>query len=79
TLYAHLSHLEVQTFYSTGQSPFSAMLMAKQGKNWIEPQLTHLKQAILSYPLTCTELPNKQVEKLQRVGIQTIDDLLVLP
>ncbi len=79
TLYAHLNHLEVETYYSTGQSPYSAMLMAKQGKNWIEPQLPRLKHAILGYSLTCTELPHKQVEKLQRVGIQTIDDLLVLP
>lgn len=31
------------------------------------------------YPLTCSELPTKQVEKLQRVGIQTIQDLLGLP
>ncbi|SEG40037.1 Y-family DNA polymerase [Vibrio hangzhouensis] len=78
-LHSHLAFLGMQTCYSTGVSPFSAMLMAKQGKNWIEPDLATLKQAMLPYSLGCTELALKQVEKLQRVGIQTLDDLLALP
>ncbi|USD59424.1 DNA polymerase Y family protein [Vibrio sp. SCSIO 43140] len=79
TLQAHLKHLNVQAYYSTGVSPYSAMLMAKQGRNWIESDRKALNDAVARYSLTCSELPNKQVEKLQRVGIQTIADLLALP
>ncbi|GAL25379.1 DNA polymerase-like protein PA0670 [Vibrio variabilis] len=78
-LQAHLKHLNVQAYYSTGVSPYSAMLMAKQGRNWIESDRKALNDAVARYSLTCSELPNKQVEKLQRVGIQTIADLLALP
>ncbi|GAL36922.1 DNA polymerase-like protein PA0670 [Vibrio maritimus] len=43
-LQAHLAHLEVQTYYSTGVSPYAAMLMAKQGRNWIEPNRDKLNE-----------------------------------
>jgi protein ImuB len=78
-LQTHLAHLEVQTHYSTGVSPYAAMLMAKQGRNWVESNRDKLNESLARYPLTCSELPTKQVEKLQRVGIQTIQDLLGLP
>ncbi|CAH0526518.1 Y-family DNA polymerase [Vibrio hippocampi] len=75
----HLQAMKVHFNYSTGLSPLCAMMMAKQARNWIEDDPIALKQAMKRYPLSCSELPNKQVEKLQRVGLQTIEDLLAIP
>ncbi|MGV2986896.1 Y-family DNA polymerase [Vibrio sp. E150_011] len=74
----HLAHLHINTYYSTGQSPYAAMIMAKQKCNWIETNPQQLKKRMSGYSLSLTELETKQVEKLQRVGIQNLSDLLAL-
>jgi protein ImuB len=79
SLNSHLATLKVNVQYATGLSPFAAKLLAKSKANLIEDDSHVLKQSILPYPLQQTELSDKQVDTLNRVGIRTIEDLLALP
>ena len=79
TLSQHLAHLQVHASYSTGLSPYAAILMAKQNKNRVVTDTQQLKNAIRHYAISLSELPASQVNQLQRVGIHNIGDLLALP
>ncbi|KFI10531.1 DNA polymerase Y family protein [Vibrio coralliilyticus] len=75
----HLQQLNIQYQYATGFSPFSAILLAKSGSALISQDRSQLCEALKSYPISATELDSKQVEKLSRVGVLTLNDLLELP
>ncbi|MEH0689669.1 DNA polymerase Y family protein [Vibrio cholerae] len=65
--------------YATGFSPLCAMLLAKSGTAMIEERQERLHQALLPFALHATELAPSQVDKLARVGITTLEQLLALP
>lgn len=75
----HLDKLGYQYAFSTGFSPYSAMLLAKSATMLISDDKDKLINIIRPYALTQTELAAKQITALQRVGVNTLDDLLSLP
>jgi len=79
TLTHHLAHRNLRYQYATGFSPLCATLLAKSGTNCINDNREQLLTKIHSHSLTLTELTDKQVEKLARVGIRDIKALLELP
>ncbi|MGF1908257.1 DNA polymerase Y family protein [Vibrio kasasachensis] len=75
----HLDKLGYQYSFSTGFSPYSAILLAKSATMIISDDKDILMNTLRSFPLTRTELAPKQVAALLRVGVNTLDDLLHLP
>ncbi|MEF1255099.1 Y-family DNA polymerase [Vibrio sp. M260112] len=75
----HLEKLQLNYLYSIGFSPFSAMLLAKSGVALLTLDKEKIISAMAPFPLFATELEHKQVEKLQRVGVATLEQLLALP
>jgi len=75
----HLEQLQLNYGYSIGFSPFSAIALAKSNAALLTLDKEQLIKAIKPFPLTATELDSKMVEKLQRVGIATLNDLLDIP
>lgn len=78
-LSAHLQRLNLNFSYSMGFSPLSAMMLAKADAQLLTLDKELLQQAIASFPIQAAELPSKQIEKLARVGIATIQDLIDIP
>ncbi len=78
-LSAHLKQLKLRYFCSTGFSPYCAMLLAKSGHGIITENKLELEKHLHPRSLAATELSVKHIEKLERVGIQTLSDLLALP
>lgn len=79
TLQQHLTALNVQCHFATGHSPLAAILLGKQSLNLITSDVEVMKRHVQQQSLTSTELPLKQIERLQRVGMETVGDLLKLP
>lgn len=75
----HLNKLQLSFHFATGFSPFSAMLLAKSGSHFVTHDKEEISERIQRYPLTATELDNKQVETLSRVGVTHLHQLLELP
>lgn len=75
----HLQYLNVQFHYATGFSPFSAILLTKLGSNLVTEEKKHIEDMLRYCPVSAAELNQKQIEKLARVGIVTLNDLLKLP
>lgn len=75
----HLEPLQLNYHYSAGFSPFSAIALAKSNAQLLTLDKQQLLSAIKPYSLIATELDIKTVEKLQRVGISTLNDLLEIP
>lgn len=75
----HLSELKLSFQFGCGFSPFSAKLMALAGANFISEDKSVMQQALSPLPLTLTDLSSTTVEKLQRVGVTTLQGLLELP
>lgn len=75
----HINALKLNYHFSTGFSPFSAILLAKSATNIISDDKEDLQKRLETHRLEATELDAKQVGQLQRVGIHTISDLLALP
>jgi len=78
-LSTHLDKLGYQYAFSTGFSPYSAMLLAKSAMMLISGDKDKLMNTVRSFTLAQTELATKQVMALQRVGVNSLDDLLSLP
>ncbi|EOD9421179.1 DNA polymerase Y family protein [Vibrio campbellii] len=76
---AHLSELKLSFQFGCGFSPFSAKLMALAGANFISEDKSAVQQALSPLPLTLADLSSATVEKLQRVGVTTLQGLLELP
>ncbi|WP_394248287.1 Y-family DNA polymerase [Vibrio profundi] len=79
TLHEHLKQLNMTFHFSTGFSPYSAILLGQAGANLITSDKTKMTEKVSGYSLSATELPNKQIERLNRVGVNTLNDLLKLP
>ncbi|KZY30827.1 MULTISPECIES: DNA polymerase Y family protein [unclassified Oleiphilus] len=79
TLKQHLEKQQVHYQYASAYSPLAAELLARSGLNLISDErkqvLAHLKQQKLSE----SRLPDKQIERLQRVGIRDMQALLAVP
>ncbi len=79
TLKQHLDSQGVHYQYSTGYSPLAAELLAKSGLNLISENQQQLTTYIKRQRLHDSRLPNKQIERLQRVGIKNMEALLAIP
>ncbi|MDD1826170.1 DNA polymerase Y family protein [Photobacterium sp. ZSDE20] len=78
-LKSHLEALNIQFSFATGYSPLSAILLGKQAINQATNNVQHMKTWVNQQALSSSELPSKQVERLNRVGINIVEDLLKLP
>ncbi|ANQ26759.1 DNA polymerase Y family protein [Vibrio natriegens] len=76
---AHLATLKLSMQFGCGFSPLSAKLMALSGSNQLIEDKASIQQSLSSLPLTLTDLSTVTVDKLQRVGVSTLQDLLELP
>ncbi|WP_162046012.1 Y-family DNA polymerase [Vibrio taketomensis] len=79
TLSQHLNQLNYHYQFATGFSPYSAILLAKSAAMFICNDKQQLLERLQFLPITSTELAEKQVSALQRVGIHTLEQLLCLP
>ncbi|CAK3468744.1 protein ImuB [Vibrio crassostreae] len=75
----HLEALNIQFSFATGYSPLSAILLGKQAINQATNNVQHMKTWVNQQALSSSELLPKQVERLNRVGINIVEDLLKLP
>ncbi|PML52181.1 nucleotidyltransferase [Vibrio lentus] len=78
-LKSHLETLNIQFSFATGYSPLSAILLGKQSINQATNNVEQMKVWVNQQALSSSELPTKQVERLNRVGINVVEDLLKLP
>ncbi|MEZ9289978.1 DNA polymerase Y family protein [Vibrio lentus] len=78
-LKSHLETLNIQFNFATGYSPLSAILLGKQAINQATNNVQHMTTWVNQQALSSSELPPKQVERLNRVGINIVEDLLKLP
>ncbi len=74
----HLSSLKVSYQFATGFSPYCAKLLAEQGCNLLLDKREPLLKQLNGFNLHCTELDNKTIDKLNRVGVTTLAQLLEL-
>jgi protein ImuB len=65
--------------YATGHSPLAARLLAITAWDQITDNIQAIEKAIQKTSLQHTDLTTKTVEKLQRVGVHNIQDLLKIP
>ncbi len=70
---------QYQFSFATGYSPLSAILLGKQSINQATNNVEQMKAWVSQQALSSSELPAKQVERLNRVGINVVEDLLKLP
>ncbi|MGF1755944.1 DNA polymerase Y family protein [Vibrio makurazakiensis] len=75
----HLAELKIHFSFSSGFSPYSTILLGKMRENFVSSDKSEIQQRVERHSLTATELPTKQTERLKRVGITSIADLLKLP
>lgn len=78
-LSAHLKPLSLRFHYACAYSPLAAMLLAKAGNDLLSDDRDAIALHLGQHDLQCTELSVETVEKLRRVGINTLADLLALP
>ncbi|CAK2434258.1 protein ImuB [Vibrio crassostreae] len=78
-LKSHLETLNIQFNFATGYSPLSAILLGKQAINQATNNVQYMKTWVNQQALSSSELPPKQVERLNRVGINIVEELLKLP
>lgn len=76
---SHLATLKLTFQFGCGFSPFAAKLMALSGSNQLSENREFIQQSLDLVPLTLTDLSAVTVDKLQRVGVNTLQDLLELP
>jgi protein ImuB len=74
-----LSLQQVGFHYATGHSPLAARLLAITAWDQVTDNVGVIKKAIQNTPLQHTDITPKAVEKLQRVGIHTIQAVLKIP
>jgi protein ImuB len=74
-----LSLQQVRFHYATGHSPLAARLLAITAWDQVTDNIDVIKKAVQNTPLQHTDLTAKAVEKLQRVGVHTIQALLNIP
>ena len=79
TIKNQLKNIHSRYHFATGYSPFMARLLGRA--HW--DKVTKEREVMLNQASRCslnyTELPDKTINKLNRVGIHTLGDLLTLP
>ena len=70
---------QVHFHYATGHSPLAARLLAITAWDQITNDAQRINQAVQHTSLQHTDISTKAVEKLQRVGIHNMQDLLKIP
>ena len=78
-LKSHIEALNIKFSFATGYSPLSAILLGKQAINQVTDNIQQMKTWVNQQALSSSELPPKQVERLNRVGINIVEELLKLP
>ncbi|GAB5382372.1 MAG: DNA polymerase Y family protein [Aliiglaciecola sp.] len=78
TLKAQLAHFPVYYHYATGQSPYAARILSRTAWNQVSDHLPMHKHQMGLRALSESELDEKTINKLKRVGIHSIGDLLGL-
>ncbi|QDP00586.1 Y-family DNA polymerase [Thalassotalea sp. PS06] len=78
-LQQHLQKLALNYQFSSGYSPYAARLLAIGGCNQVTDDKQTLNRLLSPLPLQVSELSNKMINHLNRVGVQSIGDLLRLP
>ncbi|WP_061033764.1 Y-family DNA polymerase [Vibrio splendidus] len=78
-LKSHIEALNIKFSFATGYSPLSAILLGKQAINQVTDNVQQMKTWVNQQALSSSELPPKQVERLNRVGIDIVEELLKLP
>jgi protein ImuB len=78
-LETQLAALKLTYHYATGHSPFAARMLARAAKNRITADNQQLKHQVGRCTLVQTELNEKTVHKLNRVGVHLVQDLLDIP
>lgn len=73
-----LEQLKIEYHFATGFSPYAAQLMAQAQLNKITDEKCVIEKKLNTYSLQATELSNKTTEKLNRVGVRCLGDLLKL-
>lgn len=74
-----LARLNIHYHYASGPSPLAARMLAINAHNQLCADKQQAMQILYEYPLSRSELAAKQQEKLARVGIRTLQDLIRLP
>tara|TARA_B100001059_G_scaffold6773_1_gene5629 strand:- start:242 stop:1714 length:1473 start_codon:yes stop_codon:yes gene_type:complete len=78
-LKSHIDALNIKFSFATGYSPLSAILLGKKAINQVTDNVQQMKSWVNQQALSSSELPPKQVERLNRVGINIVEELLKLP
>ncbi|WP_068547677.1 Y-family DNA polymerase [Thalassotalea crassostreae] len=79
TIEQHLKSMTVDYQYACAYSPYAATLLAKDGLNQVSDDANWLLLQINKRPLTVSELPNKTIDNLKRIGVNQFQQLLKLP
>ncbi|NVC62544.1 DNA polymerase Y family protein [Vibrio sp. 05-20-BW147] len=66
-------------YAACGYSPLAAKMLAKAGLTLITEDKSRISTLLQQRALTCSEIKPATIEKLQRLGIHTLGELLVLP
>ncbi|TKB47541.1 Y-family DNA polymerase [Thalassotalea mangrovi] len=78
-LQQHLDKLALTYQFSSGYSPYAARLLAVSGTNQLTDDQHQLHRLLNPLPLQVSELSRKVINHLNRVGVQSIGELLRLP
>jgi protein ImuB len=78
TVVSHLNSMNVHYFYASGHSPYAARLLAKKGINTVTDDVNRIKRMLSKPDLTYTDLSNKTIIQLNRVGVRNVGQLLTL-
>lgn len=81
TIMEHLKAESVDLLYALAPSPLLAEVLACWQNLLAKPCLfaPDAEQALSSLPLACLNIGEKTIQKLQRLGLETIGELLALP
>lgn len=74
----HLDTLKIHYHFATAYSPLAAKLLAESGINQICDQKKQIEHYVLKQPISVTQLSPSNQEKLARIGIQTLGQLVSL-
>ena len=74
-----LNNWSLRIRYATGYSPLAARLLARAGANEVTDSQKRLSTLLHRQPLAATELNSASQEKLKRVGLGTLGELLPVP
>lgn len=74
----HLDKLNLSYQYATAYSPLAAKLLAEVGTNCIYDKKEQIDQQLFSQSIHASELSGSNIEKLNRIGVRNLEQLLTL-